>query len=320
VLGALLWINSIRTGNPDTRPETTGKPPLLVGLNISRRMKWILLTLLLAAVLVTGTAFNLPDGKLHVSFLNVGEGDAILIEKGNTQILVDGGPDSRATGVELSKKMPFWDRTIDMVILTHPHQDHLAGLVTVVQNYRVEKVMYADTDYVSPLYDEWLGLIREKDIEVLDALAGMQIDMGDGVFIQVLGPPAPPYSGTASDADNNSIVLRLCCGESSFLLCGDIMRQAELDLVFSRAELASTVLKVPHHGSDTSTTPEFLAVVNPQLAVISVGSDNKFGHPDEEVMDRLGQQVGLDNIYRTDIDGTIEFITDGSRLWVDTGS
>ncbi len=104
--------------------------------------------------------------------------------------------------------------------------------------------------------------------------------------------------------------------EVSFLLTADIMWQAEFELITRRANLTSTVLKIAHHGSDTSTTPEFLAVVNPQLAVISVGADNRFGHPTPEVMERLIEEVGAENIYRTDEQGTIEFITDGVRLWV----
>jgi competence protein ComEC len=108
-------------------------------------------------------------------------------------------------------------------------------------------------------------------------------------------------------------------GEVSFLLTADLMWEGELELTAHRANLNSTVLKVAHHGSDTSTTPQFLAVVDPQLAVISVGEDNTFGHPRDEVMARLSQRIGSENIYRTDEDGTIEFITDGERLWVKTG-
>jgi competence protein ComEC len=104
----------------------------------------------------------------------------------------------------------------------------------------------------------------------------------------------------------------------SFLLTADIRRDAELELIYDRANLKSTVLKVAHHGSNTSTTPEFLAVVSPQLAIISVGSDNEYGHPNDEVMARLIAEIGPENIYRTDEDGSIEFITDGERLWVKT--
>ena len=320
VLAVLLWVYKKKFEVQSVQPEVISRPLINISFNLSRTMKWILLPLLLIAVLVTGMAFTLPDDKLHVSFLDIGEGDAILIRKGNNQILVDGGPGSQSVGVELGKKMPFWDRTIDMVILTHPHQDHLSGLISVVRNYSVEKVIYLDSAYVSPLYSQWLNLLEEKNLEVINAAPGMQICMGDGIILEILGPPAQPYSKTSSDTDNNSIVIRLSYGELSFLLCGDIMQEAELDLIFSRANIASTVLKVPHHGSDTSTLPEFLSVVDPQLAVISVGAENTFGHPDGEVMDRLEKKVGAEGIYRTDIHGTIEFITDGSRLWVDTGN
>jgi len=137
-------------------------------------------------------------------------------------------------------------------------------------------------------------------------------------MISVLNPMEPLLTGTESDIDNNGIVLRLSMGKVSFLLTADIWRDAEWELIAQRADLSSTVLKVAHHGSETSTTSEFLSVVNPQLAIISVGKDNKFGLPDDEIIRRLSEKVGAENIYRTDEHGAIEFITDGQRLWVET--
>ena len=134
----------------------------------------------------------------------------------------------------------------------------------------------------------------------------------------MLNPQRPPLTDTYSDIDNNGVVLHIVMGEVSFLLTADAMWEAELELTARRANLNSTVLKVAHHGSDISTTPQLLVVVDPQLAVISVGEDNTFGHPRDEVMGRLTEKVGSENIYRTDEDGTIEFITDGERLWVKT--
>lgn len=215
--------------------------------------------------------------------------------------------------------MPFWDRTIDLLVLTHPHHDHLAGLVAVLHRYQVGQVLYPDLEYDSPLYDEWRRLIKERGIKGTIACAGQQIDLGDGAFMKVLSPTTTLLAGTGSDVDNNSVVLRLNAGHVSFLFTGDIMREAEWELICRRADLKSTVLKVAHHGSDTSTTHEFLAVVNPQLAVISTGADNRFGHPGDEVVRRLEQRLGVGNIYRTDEHGTIEFTTDGERLWVEAG-
>jgi competence protein ComEC len=281
--------------------------------------KWAIPPLLLTAILISVTAATMPDDKLRVSFLDVGQGDAILIEQGNQQVLVDGGPSPQAISLALGDKMPFWDRTLELVILTHPDQDHLAGLVEVLRRFQVRQVLYPDLDSESPLYDEWLELIEQKNIKTTIARTGHKANLSDGVTLKVLHPPITSLTGTESDIDNNGIVLRLSAGRVSFLLTADIGQAAEFRLIADRTELNSTVLKVAHHGSDTSTTPEFLAVVAPQLAVISVGADNKFGHPKREVVDRLEKKLGAKNIYRTDQHGTIEFITDGEKLWVETG-
>ena len=234
-------------------------------------------------------------------------------------MLIDGGPSPQAIGLELGRKMPFWDRTIELMILTHPSADHITGLVEVLNRYQVKQVLYPDVAFDSGIYDEWLRLVEEKKIKSTLAQVGQQINLGNEVSIEVLNPQSPPLTSTDSDVDNNAAILHLSMGEVSFLLTADMMWEAELELIMQRANLKSTVLKVGHHGSDTSTTTEFLAVVNPQLAVISVGADNKFGHPRDEVLSRLEDRLGTENIYRTDEDGTVEFITDGERLWVRAG-
>ncbi|GAI24507.1 unnamed protein product [marine sediment metagenome] len=183
-------------------------------------------------------------------------------------------------------------------------------------------MLYPDLDYPSPLYQEWLRLLEEKDIECTIAQAGQQIDLGEGITIKVLHPQTPLLTGTGSDINNNSVVLRLSMGRVSFLLAADIEWEAEFELIALRADLSGTVLKVGHSGSDTSTSAEFLAAANPQVAVISVG-DNPFGHPSDEVLKRLEEKLGTENIYltydaKTDEHHTIEFITDGERLWVKT--
>jgi len=202
------------------------------------------------------------------------------------------------------------------MVLTHPSADHVTGLVEVLHRYKVKQVLYPDLDFKSDIYDEWLRLLKEKNIEHTIAQVGQQIDLGGGVVIEVLNPPRPPLTDTESDVDNNGVVLRVSLDKVSFLLTADIMWEGEFELITRRADLKSTVLKVGHHGSATSTTPEFLSVVSPQLAVISVGADNKFGHPNPEVKGRLEARLDSESIYRTDEQGAIEFITDGERLWV----
>jgi competence protein ComEC len=320
VLAAAIWLGSHRSrlSNWVSQATTRLKSGASKSSDLASRLpkRWVIPPLLVLAILASVAAATMPDDNLHVSFLNVGEGDAILIQKGNQQILVDGGPSPQAISLELSDKMPFWDRTIELVILTHPHADHITGLVEVLQRYEVEQVLYPDLDCSSPLCEEWLRLLKEKDIPCTLAQAGQQIDLGKGVVLRVLNPQTPQITGTGSDIDNNGLVLRLSLGKTSFLLTADIMWQAEFELIEQRAALASTVLKVGHHGSETSTTPEFLAVVNPEVAVISAGKDNPFGHPSAEVVERLEAKLGSENIFRTDEQGTIEFITDGERLWV----
>jgi competence protein ComEC len=280
--------------------------------------KWVIPPLLILAALTSVAAITMPDDELHVSFLDIGQGDAILIQRGSQQVLIDGGPSPQTLTRELGERMPFWDRTIELVVLTHPHDDHLSGLVEVLKRYNVEQVLYPDFDCDSSLYEEWCRLIAEKDIASTLAQAGQEIDLGEGVTMSVLHPPATLLEGTDSYLNNNSAVLRLSLGRVSFLLTGDIEWEAEFRLIGEGVELGCTVLKVAHSGSYSSTTPEFLEAASPSVAVISVG-DNSYGHPHDEVVERLEKSLSEENVFRTDEQGTIEFITDGEELWVVMG-
>ena len=278
--------------------------------------KWAVPSLLVVAILTSTAAYAMPDNRLHVSFLDVGQGDAILIQTPNHQdILVDGGPSAQAISAQLSKLLPFWDRTIELVVLTHPHEDHLTGLLEVLQRYKVKQVFYLDTTYTLPDEQEWLNLIQQKHIKATMATAGQEIDLGTKDTTLEVVNPTP---GSTVPAMDNGIVLKLSDEKISFLLTSDISADAEHDLITQRADVSCTVLKVAHHGSNDSSTAAFLAVADPKLAVISVGADNTFGHPGADTLQRLADVVGADNIYRTDKNGTVECITDGTRLWVRT--
>jgi competence protein ComEC len=322
VLALALWLSRYRrqASTLTAKSLTSAKSGVnrVTGFISALPKKWVVPPLVVVAILVSFTAATMPDDNLHISFLDVGEGDAILIQTPSHQdILIDGGPSPQAIGLGLGQKMPFWDRSIDLVVLTHPHSDHLTGLVEVLRRYEVKQVLSPDLDYDSLIYDQWLSLIKEKNVKYTSAQAGQQIDLVDGVVIKVLNPRIPHLTATGSDMDNNSVVLHISMDNISFLLTADIMWEAEFELITQRADLASTVLKAAHCGSDTSTTPEFLAVVDPQIAVISAGEGNPYGHPSDEVMDRLKQKLGSESIYRTDEQGAIEFITNGEKLWVE---
>jgi len=240
-----------------------------------------------------------------------------LIQTPNHQnILIDGGPDPQKINLELSKKLPFWDRTIDLMISTQPQADHITGLVEVLRRYKVKQVLEPGMPYDSLIYEEWLELVKGGQIEHEIARAGQEIGLGRGIKIEVFNPPANLFQGTSHDVDNNGVVIKLSWGEISFLFTADIRQEAEFELIWQRANLKSTVLKIAHHGSKTSTSPQFLAMVDPQIAVISVGVNNTFGHPSPEVVQRLEERLSRGRVYLTSDNSTIEFITDGEGLWV----
>jgi len=318
VLAAAVWLFNRR----QRRRLLAGAAGLMrsgtgVGWGLAGVARRLVVPFVAVAALSTYTAATLPGDDLRVSFLEVGEGDAVLVQKGSRQVLVDGGPSPRAITLGLGGRMPFWDRTIDVVVLTHPHQDHLAGLVEVLRRYRVGQVLCPGADYSSPTFDEWVKVIDEKGISPVPAVSGQRIDLGEGVNIDVL-LPGEPLTGTDSDVDNSSTVLRVSYGKVSFLLTADIMEEAERELVRERAGVRTTILKAAHHGSETSSKPGFLAAAEPQAVIISCGAGNRFGHPDDEVVARLEATVGTEQVYRTDERGTIDFITDGEKLRVAT--
>ena len=258
-----------------------------------------------------------PDGRLHLLVLDVGQGDSIFIvtPKGR-QVLIDGGPE-RLSGVRaLGRHMAFWDRSLDMVVLTHSDEDHLAGLPGLLESYRVGTLLESPSEANSAAYNHWRKVISRQNLEPIQAQRGQRIVVDRGVWLDVLNPPPTKSAPMSWSANNNSVVIRLTYGEVSFLLAADIEAEAEDDIIGSGVPLNSDVLKVAHHGSKTSTAGPFLAAVSPRAAVISMGAENSYGHPHKTVLDRLGAQVGEDQVYLTTQQGTVEFITDGHRLWV----
>jgi competence protein ComEC len=257
----------------------------------------------------------LPDGRLHVAFLDVGQGDAILITlPDGRQLLVDGGDSPSVLNWRLGQELPFWDRSLDVVLNTHPDADHLGGLVALLDRYRVEQVLVTDVAGDTQLSRQWATELTEAQIEPVIGQAGMQLALDSGVVATILSPG--PATRRADEINNHSLVLHLQYGQISFLLPGDIETPVERNLLLTGALPAATVLKSPHHGSKTSSSDSFLAAVNPQIVVISVGGDNRFGHPAPEVLARYAAH-GL-TVLRTDEHGTVEFSTDGRQLWVET--
>lgn len=259
-----------------------------------------------------------PDGRLHVYFLDVGQGDSILVvTPQGRQVVVDGGPGTESAVRALAGPMSPWDRSLDLVVLTHMDTDHVRGLLAVLERRQVGAVLAGVEDETSALWPQWRAAVSRSQARSIQVAEGYRIALEDGVYLEVLNPPAQPWRGTGADRNNNGVVLRLVYGETSFLLAADIEAAAEGRLARADPQgLASQVLKVAHHGSQTSTTDAFLRAVSPALAVISVGEANQYGHPHPAVVSRLQAQVGQDRVVRTSQHGALEVVSDGRRLWL----
>lgn len=266
--------------------------------------------LILAAFFVWYAVYAESGKELEVDFLDVGQGDAILIQApGGNQILIDTGP-NKAILRELSKVMPFYDRSIDMVIESHPDSDHIGGLPEILNRYEVSAVMESGVNSDSAIYAETEKIISDKNIKKILARRGMKINLGDGGYLDILFPDRDVAGMDTNDA---SVVAKLVYGKNSFLFTGDSLQKMEKYLVsLDGKNLDSDVLKVGHHGSKTSSSEEFLGYISPEYAVISVGEDNKYGHPHQEILDRL-QKFGV-NILRTSELGTIKIKSDGDSI------
>lgn len=307
--------------------EPSDRDMMVIDLSLPTPAKWCIGALSIVAILAWTAVFTAPDtGKMQVTFIDVGQGDSILIKSPSNQyILVDGGAIPEKICVALGETLPFWENSIDMVVMTHPHDDHANGLVEVVKRYEIGRALlpidiaqeYKSGGYL-PGSIELLETLESRGVECVRARAGQIIDIGGGATIEVLNPQAAPYEGTDSDVDNNGVVLRVAWGEISFLLAADLYWDGELRMVCNRAALDSTVLKACHHGSKSSSRPYWLDAVSPQAAVISVGADNQYGHPNASVIERLSDAAGGELVFLTSEHGTITFTTDGQRLWVET--
>ncbi|MFW6136208.1 MAG: DNA internalization-related competence protein ComEC/Rec2 [Chloroflexota bacterium] len=308
LLGGLTWW----VAQPrETRQDLWGRVRRWLASGL--RMKALVGASAVLLVLASSQQRILPDGRLHVFFLDVGQGDAIFIRTpSGRQALVDGGPSPSTLLSRLGPRMPFWDRSLDLVLLTHPDDDHITGLVPMLERYDVDQVIFREMGCDQPICAEWRRLVGEEGAAVTRGEAGLEIELDEGLRLEVLhpGPKLLPGEGF----NDNSLVTRLTYGDVSLLLTGDIQARAEGRLLAHGMPLASTVLKVAHHGSCGATTDAFLRAVNPQVAVVSVGADNDFGHPCHAVLERLRGRP----LYRTDEHGTVTLITDGTRLWVET--
>jgi len=265
-----------------------------------KNLKLIILGLIiLSFVLVVCVPFN--NKKAEIDFLDVGQGDSSLIKLPNKKfILIDGGPDNLVLK-RLGENMPFYRRQIDLIILSHPHDDHIIGLLEVINRYKVGAIIYVGEEHNPELLALLLERARNKNIKLIDLKNEININYSSACSWRLLNPES---LGVKED-DNNSIVAKLNCGQLSALFSGDNNSTVEAALLKTKYDWSAKVLKASHHGSKTANSEAFFWAVKPGLLTISVGANNRFGHPNQEVLERAKKlQI---QIKRTEKIGTIRF-------------
>lgn len=276
-------------------------------------MRGILMFLVLASGLTAIISWSFvlleaKDPELRVVFLDIGQGDAIFIEAPNgSQVLIDGGTTSDVLR-ELSKVMPFWDRSIDLVVATHPHGDHIGGLIDVLERFEVANILETAIKEDTAVVKAYDRAVEKENAEQIPRERGTRVILDSNVVLTILSREVV----AASDPNDASIVLRLDYGETSFLFTGDATKFVEEELLQFYDALDIDVLKVGHHGSNTSTSPAFVSATSPDIAVISVGANNTYGHPTQNVLETLAAQNV--EVLRTDELGTIQLVSDGRNI------
>lgn len=271
------------------------------------RMRFSAYGVLLGAFLLLGHEWSLlPDGKLHIALLDIGQGDAILITTPlHQRILLDGGPD--LTVLErLEEELPFFSRHLDLVILSHTDADHVTGLPEVMKRYDVDRVMLTGVARDTAVYQAFLEEVKASDAEIIVADSDHDLDFGEGVLLDVLWPIQNISGQEVKEPNNASIIAKLTWKDSEILLTGDIEEKVEEELLKLGLNLDADILKVPHHGSKTSSSEAFLRAVSPELALLSVGAENTYGHPNPQVLARY-KALGIP-VRRTDREGRVEVV------------
>lgn len=250
------------------------------------------------------------DGKiLEVHFIDVGQGDSTLVIQGEHSMLIDGGTNESYTVIEEYLKSHGIEK-LDYIIATHPHEDHIGGLDDVINNFDEDKILSPKVTSTTKTFERFVNSVKNKGKKLTTPLVGQQYELGEAKF-EIVAPNSEKYD----ELNNYSIVIKLSFGNVSYLFTGDAQKESEQEILDKGIDIKSDVIKIGHHGSNTSTSSNFLDAVAPKYAVISLGKDNSYGHPHKEVIQRLK----LSNIvtYRTDESGTIVSKTDGNVISFD---
>jgi competence protein ComEC len=303
-----------------SRPQPT-TPNRAAGPRVRARYRWALGGAALLVVLAGSVVAARPDGSIHVIVLDVGQGDSILLEgdRGG-RILVDGGPDANVLMADLDHYIPTWDRRLNAIILTHPHDDHVTGLVAVVQRYQVGRAFESGWSVDTPAYRAWKSALAARGLKRERLSTGETLRLDDATLTVLWpddGTSRPTYldpNATDNRKTNDASIVLLGQYEGRrFLLTGDAEDDVD-PVLLSRGLPTVDMLKVAHHGSATASSDVLLATLRPEVAVVSVGAKNPYGHPNAATMARLRAHSA--HVYRTDQDGTVETTLDQTAATV----
>ncbi len=257
---------------------------------------------------------SLPDGRLHVVFLDVEGGDAVFIRTpSGRRVLVGGAPGTAGLLSQLGRRIPFWDHDLDLVVLTHPDEDVLPGVIAVLERYPVRHLIARADDCTGALCDRWREVVSEAAGEVWRGEEDLQLELEEGLLLTVLHPGPSLLTGTGADRDNNSVVVRLDHGSVCILLTGDVREAGQGAMMKMGAWLRCNVLKAPHHGGTLALTDRFLAAVGPEVVVVPAGD---LSPPWHRTADR---RLKEEAVYRIAERGFVEVVSDGTRYRVETG-
>jgi competence protein ComEC len=252
-------------------------------------------------------ALTVNKNVLRVHFIDVGQGDSILVQSGGINMLIDAGPEATSDSlIAYLKKQKI--RKLHYIVATHPHEDHIGGMAAVIQKFDVGKFYAPRTISETKYFEDMAVSLMQRDLRIIPAREGTRLFLGEKAECLMLSPSSDSYD----NPNNYSSVIRVTYGSSSFLFTGDAEEAVEDAIIGSGADIDCDVLKAGHHGSSTSSSRQLLEAVTPDTAVISVGKSNDFGHPSKAVLNSL--QSKDVQIYRTDIDGTVILESDGKSI------
>lgn len=262
---------------------------------------------------ITGTSNLTVNGIIEVSYLDVGQGDAAYIKVNDMDILIDAGPKSDVD--KLMKQLE--EKNIDdfeIIVATHPHEDHIGGMTKVLETYKVENFYMPKVTHNTKTFENMLKAVEKQGLKVKILKAGVNIDIGEGALLETFSPINEPDDG---NLNNYSPIMKLTFGNNSFLFTGDAEKEVETEVLNKyKDKLNSDVIKFGHHGSSTSSSKEFIEAVSPSCGIISCGVDNSYGHPHKEIL-KLIQDMNIKS-YRTDTQGQITVTSDGNNINIKT--